>query len=49
MRLVGTDGIMPLTRRLRHHPVFTFIFTWNDFMPPLIYLHSEDQATLPWH
>ena len=26
--------------------VFTFIFVWNDFMAPLIYLHSEDQATL---
>lgn len=26
--------------------VFTFIFVWNDFMTPLIYLHSEDQATL---
>ena len=26
--------------------VFTFIGTWNDFLGPLIYLHSEDQATL---
>lgn len=26
--------------------VFTFISTWNDFLYPLIYLHSEDQATL---
>ena len=26
--------------------VFTFIFVWNDFMAPLIYLHSEEQATL---
>ncbi|QDU67882.1 carbohydrate ABC transporter permease [Engelhardtia mirabilis] len=26
--------------------VFTFIFVWNDFMSPLIYLHSDDQATL---
>ena len=26
--------------------VFTFIFVGNDFMTPLIYLHSEEQATL---
>ncbi len=26
--------------------IFTFIFTWNDFMGPLIYLQSEDQMTL---
>ena len=26
--------------------VFTFIFVWNDFMSPLIYLHSDEQATL---
>ena len=26
--------------------VFTFISTWNDFLGPLIYLHSEDQMTL---
>lgn len=26
--------------------VFTFIFVWNDFLGPLIYLHSEDKATL---
>jgi len=26
--------------------VFTFIFTWNDFLGPLIYLHSEEQMTL---
>lgn len=26
--------------------VFTFIFAWNDFLGPLIYLHSEDQQTL---
>lgn len=26
--------------------VFTFIATWNDFLGPLIYLHSEDQMTL---
>ena len=38
---------MPLTRPVAAiTAVFTFIFTWNDFMLPLIYLHSEDQATL---
>lgn len=26
--------------------VFTFLFAWNDFMAPLIYLHSEEKATL---
>ena len=26
--------------------VFTFIFVWNDFLTPLIYLHNEEQATL---
>jgi len=26
--------------------VFTFIYVWNDFMGPLIYLHSEEQMTL---
>jgi len=26
--------------------VFTFIFAWNDFLGPLIYLHSEEQQTL---
>lgn len=26
--------------------IFTFIGAWNDFLGPLIYLHSEDQMTL---
>jgi ABC-type glycerol-3-phosphate transport system permease component len=26
--------------------VFTFIFAWNDFLGPLIYLHSEERMTL---
>ena len=26
--------------------IFTFLFTWNDFMGPLIYLHSEESSTL---
>lgn len=26
--------------------IFTFIFAWNDFMGPLIYLQSQDQMTL---
>ena len=39
--------VMPLTRPVAAiTAVFTFIFTRNDFMLPLIYLHSEDQATL---
>ena len=26
--------------------VFTFVFVWNDFLGPLIYLHSEENMTL---
>lgn len=26
--------------------VFTFVFVWNDFLGPLVYLHSDEQATL---
>lgn len=26
--------------------IFTFMFAWNDFLGPLIYLHAEDQRTL---
>ena len=26
--------------------IFTFIFVWNDFLGPLIYLHSDEQSTL---
>jgi multiple sugar transport system permease protein len=26
--------------------IFTFMFAWNDFLGPLIYLHSENQRTL---
>jgi len=26
--------------------VFTFIFVWNDFLAPLVYLHSTEEATL---
>jgi multiple sugar transport system permease protein len=26
--------------------VFTFVFAWNDFLGPLIYLHSEQNMTL---
>lgn len=26
--------------------VFTFVFVWNDFLGPLIYLHSQEQMTL---
>ena len=39
--------VLPLARPVTAiTAVFTFIFVWNDFMTPLIYLHSEDQATL---
>ena len=39
--------ILPLTRPVTAiTAVFTFIFTWNDFLAPLIYLHSDEQATL---
>jgi len=26
--------------------VFTFIYTWNDFLGPLVYLHRPEEATL---
>ncbi len=26
--------------------IYTFMFTWNDFLAPLIYLHSPENATL---
>lgn len=26
--------------------VFTFVYVWNDFMAPLVYLHSDEEATL---
>jgi multiple sugar transport system permease protein len=26
--------------------VFTFVFVWNDFLSPLVFLHSDEQATL---
>jgi multiple sugar transport system permease protein len=48
----GTLGIwwrivLPLCRPVTAIcAVFTFIFVWNDFMAPLVYLHSDDQATL---
>ncbi len=39
--------ILPLTKPVTAiTAVFTFIFTWNDFLAPLIYLQSDDQATL---
>ena len=39
--------ILPLTRPVTAITAgFTFIFTWNDFLAPLIYLQSDDQATL---
>jgi multiple sugar transport system permease protein len=39
--------ILPLTRPVTAiTAIFTFIFTWNDFLAPLIYLQSNEQATL---
>ena len=39
--------ILPLCRPVTAIcAVFTFIYVWNDFMGPLIYLHSDEQATL---
>ena len=39
--------ILPLTRPVTAiTAVFTFIGTWNDFLAPLIYLQSDEQATL---
>lgn len=39
--------ILPLTRPVTAiTAVFTFIFTWNDFLAPLVYLQSNEQATL---
>ncbi len=39
--------VLPLTRPVSAIcAVFTFIYVWNDFMGPLIYLHSDEQSTL---
>ncbi len=39
--------VLPLTRPVSAIcAVFTFIYAWNDFMGPLIYLHSDEKATL---
>jgi multiple sugar transport system permease protein len=39
--------ILPLCRPVTAIcAVFTFIYVWNDFMGPLIYLQSDEQATL---
>jgi multiple sugar transport system permease protein len=27
--------------------VFTFIWTWNDFFAPLLYMHTPDLYTVP--
>lgn len=40
--------IMPLTLpALGTTAVFTFIYTWNDFLTPLIYLTSPENYTVP--
>lgn len=39
--------VLPLCRPVTATcAVFTFIWTWNDFLAPLIYLHSDSQNTL---
>jgi multiple sugar transport system permease protein len=39
--------ILPLCRPVTAIcAVFTFIYVWNDFMGPLIYLQSDEQSTL---
>ncbi len=40
--------IMPLTLpALATTAIFTFIWTWNDFLSPLIYLSQPDKYTVP--
>jgi multiple sugar transport system permease protein len=40
--------IVPLLRpALVTSGIFSFIWTWNDFLPPLIYLTSPENYTLP--
>lgn len=40
--------IMPLmTPAIATTTIFTFIWTWNDFLSPLIYLTSPDNHTVP--
>lgn len=40
--------ILPLTMpALATTAIFTFIWTWNDFLSPLIYLSTPDNYTLP--
>jgi multiple sugar transport system permease protein len=40
--------ILPLTRpALVTTAIFSFIWTWNDFLPQLIYLNQLDQRTVP--
>lgn len=40
--------IMPITLpALATTAIFTFIWTWNDFLTPLIYLNSPEKYTVP--
>jgi multiple sugar transport system permease protein len=40
--------ILPLSRpALITTGIFTFIWTWNDFLPQLIYLNTPENYTLP--
>ena len=45
---VFTSIILPLTRpALVATAIFTFIWSWNDFLSQLIYLNTPDNYTLP--
>lgn len=44
---IYTRIILPLTKpALATVAIFTFMWTWNDFMGPLIYLNSREKLTL---
>ncbi len=44
---IYTKIILPLTKpALATVAIFTFMWTWNDFMGPLIYLNSREKLTL---
>ena len=39
--------MLPLSKpALASLTIFTFVFVWNDFLGPLIYLHSGDLRTI---
>ncbi|MCX7796293.1 MAG: carbohydrate ABC transporter permease, partial [bacterium] len=44
---IYTKIVLPLTKpALATVAIFTFMWTWNDFMGPLIYLNSREKLTL---